>query len=192
MPIPPLDLSDRPRRGDWIQTFTGKQFWPLDPRPEEIDIEDIAHSLSLLCRYNGHCKQFYSVAQHSVIISRLVPGHAKLQALLHDAPEAYLGDMGGPIKRFFPDFVAAEEILWRAICIRFRIFPTLNDVVKEADGRILSDERKVLLRTPPAPWRDFGPPLDIQIIPWTPIEAKEMFLDTFNHLIKDRQCSTTC
>lgn len=59
------------RAGDWMQTFTGRQFWPMDPRPEDLDILDIAHALSLLCRFGGHCQRFYSVAEHSVHVSTL-------------------------------------------------------------------------------------------------------------------------
>ena len=82
----PLSTS---RNGDWLQTFTGKAFFPLDPRPEEMDIFDIAHALSNLCRYGGHCNKFYSVAEHSVLVSilcRLYYGEqVALQGLLHDA-----------------------------------------------------------------------------------------------------------
>ena len=78
------------RRGGWIQTYTGRQFWPLDPRIEDIDIHDIAHALSHQCRYSGHCLRFYSVAEHSVLLSHHVAGEHMLWALLHDAWEAYL------------------------------------------------------------------------------------------------------
>jgi hypothetical protein len=65
-------------RGDWIQTATGRPFWPIDPRPEDIDIEDIAHALSMLCRFGGHCLRFYSVAEHSVLLSQYVAPEHKL------------------------------------------------------------------------------------------------------------------
>ena len=61
------------RKGDWMQTYTGRQFWPIDPRANEVHIEDIAHALSMMCRYNGHCRTFYSVAEHSVLVSQHVP-----------------------------------------------------------------------------------------------------------------------
>jgi len=76
--------------GHWVNTYTGKHFHYLDPQPEEIDIIDIAHSLSLTCRYGGHCKQFYSVGDHSIRVAEIVPDELKLRALLHDAAEAYL------------------------------------------------------------------------------------------------------
>lgn len=83
---------------EWIQTFTGKKVFPLDIRAQQICIQDIAHALSLKCRFGGHCRTFYSVAEHSIRVSRIVPKHLKLIALLHDAAEAYLPDVCAPIK----------------------------------------------------------------------------------------------
>lgn len=73
------------RIGDWIQTFTGRQFWPLDPQPDHIDIADIAHALAHDCRFGGHCRRFYSVAEHSVLLSRAVAPEFRLAALMHDS-----------------------------------------------------------------------------------------------------------
>lgn len=92
------------RKGDWIQTYTGRQFWPLDPKPEEVCIEDIAHALSQQCRYAGHTIRFYSVAQHSVEIALRVPRAAALWGLLHDAAEAYLVDLPRPVKYLMPAY----------------------------------------------------------------------------------------
>ena len=69
------------RKGGWIQTYTGRQFWPMDPRSHEVFIEDIAHSLSMMCRYAGHCERFYSVAEHSILLARHVSYENKLAAL---------------------------------------------------------------------------------------------------------------
>jgi hypothetical protein len=96
-------------RGGWMQTFTGRQFFPMDPRPEEVDPTDIAHALSLLCRYNGHVDRFYSVAEHCVHLSYVVPPEHALWALLHDATEAYVGDMISPLKIHMPGYRAAED-----------------------------------------------------------------------------------
>src|SRR5690606_5290032 len=82
-----------PRLGDWMQTFTGRAVYPLDLRPDDIDIQDIAHALSMQCRYAGHTRQFYSVAEHSVHVARWCRQYgpaAALEGLLHDATEAYL------------------------------------------------------------------------------------------------------
>lgn len=93
----------RQRRGDWMQTYTGRQFWPLDPLPEDVFIEDIAHALSMQCRYAGHVTRFYSVAEHSVLIARCAPPEAKLYALLgaSDAFEQFINNT--------PDLDAGEE-----------------------------------------------------------------------------------
>ena len=79
-------------------TYTGKEFYPLDPNPADIDIKDIAHALSNCCRFAGHIKSFYSVAQHSVIVSELCEPENALAGLLHDASEAYLSDIARPVK----------------------------------------------------------------------------------------------
>src|SRR5690606_29748913 len=96
------------RKGDWMQTFTGRRFWPLDPRPDEICIEDIAHALSMQCRYAGHCLSFYSVAEHSVLLSQHVAEPFRRWALLHDASEAYLVDVPRPIKGDLSNYRAVE------------------------------------------------------------------------------------
>src|ERR1700744_4853571 len=88
----------------WIQTFTGKKFSPLAPRPEDVDIRDIAHALAMKCRFNGHCSPFYSIAEHSVRVSWLLEQQGKREALwglMHDAADAYLPDLGAPIKNHF-------------------------------------------------------------------------------------------
>lgn len=83
----------------WIQTFTGKQFWPLAPKASDVCIEDIAHALSLKCRFGGHVKKFYSVAEHCVRVMKILKPADQLWGLMHDAAEAYLPDIAAPIKR---------------------------------------------------------------------------------------------
>ena len=82
----------------WIETYTGKKVYPLRPDEETLCVEDIAHALALTCRFGGHCSEFYSVAQHSCLVSDLCPDGLKLAGLMHDAAEAYLGDVVSPIK----------------------------------------------------------------------------------------------
>lgn len=106
-------------RGDWIQTYSGRAFYPLAPYPQDVCIEDIAHALSQLCRFGGHCRRFYSVAEHSVLLSRVVVPEFQLWALLHDASEAYLVDVPRPIKKQLPAYVEAERRVMAAICARF-------------------------------------------------------------------------
>lgn len=170
-------------RGDWIQTYTGRAFYPFDPRPEDVCITDIAHALSQLCRYGGHCRVFYSVAQHSVLVSQHAPDPHKLWALLHDASEAYLVDLPRPIKRSLPDYRAAEQRIMAAICARYGLPPVEPPEVKLVDNRILADERKALL-TPMAAvsnheWGAMEAPLGVQIVAAPSFVAREMFIDAF-------------
>jgi hypothetical protein len=170
-------------RGDWMQTYTGIAFYPLAPRAEEIHALDIAHGISMQCRYNGHVSRFYSVAEHCVLIAEylLDIGASKqiaLWGLLHDGTESYVGDMVRPLKKHMPDFSAAEDVVMGAIRERFGLEQeTMPEGVRMADNRILLDERAALLRTPPQPWAVEGlTPLGVQISGWDPVVAKEMYL----------------
>ncbi|MBR9652087.1 hypothetical protein [Thalassovita aquimarina] len=99
----------------WIQTISGRKFPVGEPDPEQIDIEDIAHALSLLVRFNGHCTRFYSVAEHSVHVSHEVAPELALIGLLHDAAEAYLGDVPSPLKKQLSQFSEFEHKMELAI-----------------------------------------------------------------------------
>lgn len=110
--------------GATITTFTGLEFDPLNPRPDTIRIEDIAHALSLLCRGNGHCKTFYSVGQHCIAAAQeaLARGYGRrtaLGALLHDAAECYLSDVPHPYKTSMPRYRELEDALLAAIFRKF-------------------------------------------------------------------------
>ena len=175
------------RKGDWIQTFTGVQFWPLDPRPEEIFIIDIAHALSNICRFGGHSRCFYSVAEHSVIVSEHVSQENKLAALLHDATEAYLGDMVRPLKRNMSEYRVAEYRLHIMICERFGLPVILADEIKLTDNKLLLNEKNELMGLEPAPWGlaqiGASEPLDnVDIMGWHPLYAKELFLLAYERL----------
>ncbi|MEM9221073.1 MAG: metal-dependent phosphohydrolase [Pseudomonadota bacterium] len=128
-------------RGPWIQTHTGVAFHILDPQPEDIAIEDIAHALSNTCRFVGHTNKFYSVAQHSVIISDHLPQHLKLAGLLHDASEAYLNDFARPFKKLLIQYSGLEAWLMGAIANKFGFEYPFDPLVKQADTAILHDER---------------------------------------------------
>ena len=148
-----MSSATRPENG-WIQTFTGKKFWPVNPQPEDVDIIDIAHALSLTNRFSGHTAFPYSVAQHCVLMASYATnaGHDKetcLQVLLHDAAEAYLPDVTRPVKPFLTGFRDIEYWVHHAICTKFGLpcpgsAATLN-LIKELDIRILVDERKALM-----------------------------------------------
>lgn len=170
------------RNGDWLQTFTGRQFWPLDPRPEDVDIVDIAHALSNVCRYAGHSARFYSVAEHSVLVASKADHANKMWALLHDASEAYICDIPRPLKPFISDYGDIERRVMRAVADRFYLGPE-PEQVKELDTRILIDESAVLMPNPPAPWRVEGEPLGVSIQCWTPYVARRNFLAAFYEAI---------
>jgi 5'-deoxynucleotidase YfbR-like HD superfamily hydrolase len=165
----------------WIQTFSGRQFWPLNPRAEEVEIEDVAHALSNLCRYNGHTRRFYSVAQHSVLVSRIVPAADALWGLLHDAPEAYIADLSRPVKRHMPGYRDVERRLMVAVAERFGLSWPEPASVKTADLIALRTERRDLMATPPIPWLsdENVEPLDERVVAVGPEEAKAQFLARF-------------
>ncbi|WYW01680.1 deoxyribonucleoside 5' monophosphate phosphatase [Pseudomonas phage vB_PpuM-Voja-6] len=134
---------------DWIITHSGKRFELADPRPEMVCIEDIAIALARQTRFNGHCDRFYSVAMHSYIISNHLPKHLRLEGLLHDAAEAYIGDISSPLKKIikahWPGFKAfetrIEEVIFDALGV-----PLSNDpMIKEYDLRMLAVEHRDLM-----------------------------------------------
>lgn len=176
-------MEDALRLGDWMQTYMGRQFWPMDPRPAEIDIYDIAHALSMLCRYGGHSRKFYSVSEHCVHISDNVSPLNALWGLLHDASEAYLCDIVRPVKRHLSGYHEAELRLQRVICDKYGLPHRMPEEVKEADNRILLDERAAIMAIPPGPWVvDDLAPLGVEIECWTPARAKHRFLKRFREL----------
>ena len=169
------------RCGDWMQTFTGLAFWPLDPRSEDVCVEDIAHGLSLVCRFAGQCQFFYSVAEHSWLVASQVPPEFRLQALLHDATEAYIGDMVRPLKQGLPQYRQIEADIWGAIAQRFDVPFQLAPCVKAADNRVLLAERDCLLRKPPIPWywSKGLTPAPVSIVCLSPRAAEAEFLAAF-------------
>jgi len=174
------------RAGDWMQTFTGRKFYPMDPRPEDIDVRDIAHALSLLCRFNGHVRRFYSVAEHCVLMSRAVPEQHALYALLHDATEAYVGDMIRPLKGSMPHYREAEDRVMDAIAERFGLPGVMPAEVHDADNRILLTERDALMAPSGHAWgQDDLDPLLVTVTGWYPHEAERMYLSRLTELTAD-------
>ena len=173
------------RTGDWIQTYTGKVFYPLDPRPEEIDIIDIAHALSTTNRFGGHAEPPVSVAEHSVNVSMYVPRHAAIEGLMHDAAEAYIGDVTRPIKPALNGFKAIESKIMRVISEKYGLNEKyLHGVVKHIDDRVLATEgRQVMVWPPPKDWLLETEPivgLKVECLPW--YMAKVLFLKRFYEL----------
>ena len=172
--------------GDWIQTFSGKKMFPLNPQPDQISILDIAHALACECRFTGHCREFYSVAQHSVLVSKQVPERDALWGLLHDASEAYLCDFARPLKRHskLGDlYREAENRLMAVICEVFGLPPTMPESVKIADTRMLLTERDELMPKG-EPWKANGlePYEGLEIVPWEWMEAEIKFLNRYLYL----------
>lgn len=170
--------------GPTIQTFTGRYFNLVSPDPWTITIEDIAHALSNVCRFAGHCRTFYSVAQHSLVVSRSVSPERALEALLHDAAEAYCGDVTKPLKSVLPDYRKVQTGIELAIAKRFGLPPELDPEIKFADLVVLATERRDLMPKCLAEWECLAglQPLPGRIEPLLPVDAEGEFLNRFRAL----------
>jgi len=171
------------RKGNYIQTYTGVRFYPFDPKAEEINIIDIAAALSKICRFTGHTSRFYSVAQHSVLCSNIAPPELALHALMHDATEAYLGDVAQPIKQMkeMRFYKKAEAVLEFMIFGKYNIEYGNFRQVKEIDNRILFTEKRDLLEVD----LDWGYSIEAyeeKIKPIPPEQALREFLNRFKQL----------
>lgn len=169
----------------WIETYTGQRFHFENPPPEEIHLQDIAHSLAYQCRYNGHSQFFYSVAEHCVIMSDwlLDEGYSHkvaLTALLHDAAETYIGDLARPVKEKVPQFKAIEAKIDRAVAVKFKIIYPFPSIIKECDTRILVDERRQVMGKTKNEWgTDSFEPLGVSIRGLSPEQGKIAFLEQY-------------
>lgn len=183
-------IEVEPGRGEmeFIRLCNGKRFYPLAPRPEEVDIAVVAHALGLQCRWTGHVRHHYSVAQHSVLVSRCCDPADALWGLLHDAPEAYICDVSRPVKRTpaFAEYRDIEARIMRAVCDRFGLPREEPDSVRVADVRLLLTEARDLLPSledyVDEPHARGVAPLADRIEPWTPERAKAEFLGRFAEL----------
>jgi uncharacterized protein len=169
---------------DWIQTHTGRRFNPLKPNPDAIVIQDIAHALSMQCRFSGHSKEFYSVAQHCVLVSYICDHNDALWGLMHDATEAYLVDVPRPLKRSgkFQAYIEFEAVMQEAICRRFALPFKEPPSVKEADTVLLATEARDLMSPLHSDWQQPRDPLPFKIEPWDHNKAKDMFMKRFFEL----------
>jgi 5'-deoxynucleotidase YfbR-like HD superfamily hydrolase len=179
------------RKGMWMPMFSGKRFWPEDPKAKDIDIRDIAHSLARINRYNGHTKESFSVAQHSVLVSRFLPGSLRMFGLMHDAGEAYLGDCITPIKRLFRDiYESFEEKVVGAVAERFGFADACGDevarkLVKRADIVLLATEVRDLTTTGFITQPVTELPMASKIDEcWSAERAERLFLNEFNALYR--------
>ena len=170
------------RIGHWMQTFSGVAFYPLDPRPEEIFIEDIAHALSLSCRFGGQCKKFYSVAEHCILAAEAAPNELKLTTLMHDSSEAYLSDVVRPIKMHLTNYIDIEKNLEQVIATKFGLKFPYPHIVKLIDNGMLVNEMHQNMAPPPQVWDLTGESINIstKLQFWLPEEAEYEFLNAFH------------
>ena len=185
--MPPEREQEDPRGDGWFVLRSGGKFFPLLPKPEEIHIKDIAFALSNICRFGGHV-EFYSVAEHCCHICDAAPQHLKLLGLLHDATEAFLGDMVRPLKQQMPEYKRVEDYLWNVIADRFDL-PRSTHTVKDLDNRALLAERNFLMEPGPNTrdwyWDHNGTvPLDCKIGCWSPQLARAQFMKRYEALTK--------
>lgn len=155
---PGVEITDR---GPFIATHSGTKFYFMDPRPDEVFLSDIAVALGNICRFGGHTDRFYSVAEHCVRMSRLLDWdhHLAVWALMHDAAEAYIGDLPSPIKQVLPEFAKIEAKILRAVSHQFDLGGTqIPQVVKHLDAAICVSEYDALLENSRDPWPNMPPP----------------------------------
>jgi len=188
---------------NWFQTYSGKLVSITNPKPEDIDIIDIAHALSMTCRFGGHCREFYSIAEHSIRVCEVGQftcpinnDHPQaiaqaLAFLLHDAAEAYIGDLITPLKSNLGGAHELETRWLRAIEQKYGLGTSLSEPsydVKETDLRVLSFEVvKLFDCVDPTWWTKFKRPEQqdhfiINVQCWSPPRARREFLRLFNQL----------
>jgi hypothetical protein len=183
-------MSDTERKGDWCVNSLGKRFYPMSPDPAAIDIRDIAHAESLMCRFGCKAKTFYSVAQHSVLASLWGPREIALELLLHDAGESLIGfDPPRPVKDgIAPEFHNIESGWLAAIDAALKLGGRLTNLAPEyklTDNRMLMTEKRDVMPPCPDDWRIDSEPFPDKIIPWGPSFAEYAFLKRFAELTGD-------
>lgn len=176
----------------WIQTYSGEAFEIPDPKPDQIQIEDIAHHLSQICRFTGATIKHYSVAQHSLLVAHEVyreTGHAidGLCGLFHDASEAYIGDLPRPIKyeiALAEDYKRIEHNLMQHIKAKFNLPVIFSEVIGKVDRRILATERRDVMKPSKRPWAELPEPYPWKIEFWDMKRAEVLFLEAYDSLRK--------
>lgn len=172
----------------WCQTFTGRVVYPLDIKPETICLRDIAHALALQCRFAGHCLWHFSVAQHSILVSKHLPDELAAWGLMHDAAEAYLVDLPRPVKGQMPEYRAMEDAVGASVAQRFGLEWPMPPRVKLADLEALATERRDLMAPCEQQWElDGVNPWAERLERWTWEHAESTFLAVADKLkVKER------
>lgn len=190
------------RLGDWIVTATGGRWYLTEPHPDDVRIEDIAHALSHVCRFGGHCREFYSVAEHSVhvlhLLQRTYPEDYLLHmhGLIHDASEAFIGDVVRPLKITMPDYQQLEAKTMEVILGALGIPPLSHEQevkLKHADNVMLMTERRDLITHGGDEWTTTEEPdKEIDVFnPWSPLAARIEFLDEYYTLREENRLTPT-
>lgn len=173
----------------YIQTLSGKKFDYTQATIDDIEISDIANAISKICRFAGHLPDFYSVAQHSVLCSLIVPAEHAFEALMHDAAEAYCQDIPAPLKALLPDYRDIEGFVDGLIRFKYNIPLEQTPCVKYADLVMLATERRDLDIDDGTVWPCLeGIPASemITVCPLRPEQAYAMFMARFNELLEIR------
>lgn len=183
-----MTTPDRPRRADpWMQMHSGKAWDILNPSRSVVDWWDIAHHLAGICRFNGACEPWYSVAEHCCHVHDILPPECRLAGLVHDAHEAITGDITAPMCAALHrlaaldavEMIQAEQdkVIYAAAGLRYPLPPRVADAVKHADAVLLATERRDLMAEPPRPWVELPDPLPMQIRPWPRARAATEWMD---------------
>lgn len=170
----------------WIETNSHETYFYGKRNPENINILDIAHGLSNLCRYSGQCNYFYSVAQHSCIVHDVAPIHLKAIGLFHDAAEAYISDIPRPVKNIVPEIKKLERKIQIEVSERFKLTFPWSSQIEILDSQLMLREAQLLFDGGVS-WTVEGlPPLEINIPSfWSPKRAKREFLFRYEVLCND-------
>lgn len=166
-----------------IALQSGGRFDLAEPHFSTFDIVDVAQGLGAICRFTGHTREFYSVAEHCVIAASLARSDAAYAALMHDAAEAFIGDVSTPLKQLLPDYRAIERAVEAELFRRFDVPDPLPDEVKRVDRYLLEQEQRRFMQKPDFLQSPFdNRPWAVNFPCWSPAEASRQFLAAFLRL----------